>query len=241
MLLLRTTATRLHETPRRSQPLALLALALLWPFLGATVRAQGPMPRRTLTGHHFEVYSMAFSPDGKTLASGGGYLSSDLKPGEIMLWEMDTGKRLRSLTGHTGGVWSVAFSPDGKTLASSSADKTIKLWDVSSGKEKATLEGHREWVRSIAFSPDGKALASASNDTTVKVWSARSGWRGFGPPSRRGESSDGAEYGPGSGAHGSHNSSSDAQAGLATARPGRGAETARTALSGRLNRKEAIR
>lgn len=80
--------------------------------------ADDPRPIRVLGGHRFEVYSVALSPDGKTLASGGGYLGPDLKPGEIMLWDVDTGKRRESLKGHSGGVWSVAFSPDGKTLAS---------------------------------------------------------------------------------------------------------------------------
>ena len=78
---------------------------------------------------------MAFSPDGKTLASG----SSDRT---IKLWDVATGKEQATLKGHTGCVYSVAFSPDGKTLASGSEDKTIKLWDVETGKEQATLKGH---------------------------------------------------------------------------------------------------
>jgi serine/threonine protein kinase/Tol biopolymer transport system component len=134
-----------------------------------------PKPLRVLSGHRFEVYTVAFSPDGKTLASGGGYFSADLKPGEIMIWDVETGKLRESLKGHTGGVWSVAFSPDGKTLASASADKTVKLWDVKTGSAKASLEGHADWVRSVAFTPDGDSVASASNDQTIKVWDVKTG------------------------------------------------------------------
>jgi len=79
---------------------------------------------RTFEGHTSGVTSVAFSPDGKLLASG----SYD---GTIKLWEVATGSLVRTLYGHTWVVNSVAFSPDGRLLASSSADATIKLWDIS--------------------------------------------------------------------------------------------------------------
>src|SRR5262249_53240542 len=81
----------------------------------------------TLKGHKNAVSSVAFSPDGKTLASGSGDKT-------IKLWDVATGKEMASLKGHTGYVFSVAFSPDGKTLASASGDKTVKLWDVALSK-----------------------------------------------------------------------------------------------------------
>ncbi|TYQ30162.1 WD40 repeat domain-containing protein [Pseudanabaena sp. UWO310] len=114
-----------------------------------------------LEGHNKPVTSVAFSPDGKTIASG----SNDKT---IKLWNLE-GKELRTLIGHRNGVWSVAFSPDGKTIASGSSDYTIKLWNLA-GKELRTLTGHSNWVESVAFSPDGKTIASGSADHTIKLW-----------------------------------------------------------------------
>jgi parallel beta-helix repeat protein len=122
---------------------------------------------RTLSGHTSYVNSVAFSPDGKILASG--------SYKEIKLWDVATGKELRTLRGHTDRAFSVAFSPDGKILASGSEDKTIKLWDVATGTEIRTLQGHTYWVYSVAFSPDGKILASGSYDETIKLWDVATG------------------------------------------------------------------
>ncbi|MYG08147.1 T9SS type A sorting domain-containing protein, partial [Candidatus Poribacteria bacterium] len=114
-----------------------------------------------LTGHTDSVLSVAFSPDGNTLASGGG--------NGLYLWNADTGTLKNTLTGHTGAVWSVTFSPDGKILASAS-DDTVLLWDVDTGTLKSTLTGHTDSVLSVAFSPDGNTLASSSSDGTVLLW-----------------------------------------------------------------------
>ena len=109
------------------------------------------------------VESLAFSPDGSTLASGSGV-------GTVKLWKVLTGSEVLSLAGHAGSVRSVAFSPDGRTLASGSSDKTIRLWEVSTGNEVRTLTGHTDEVRCVTFSPDGHTLASGSNDKTIKLW-----------------------------------------------------------------------
>src|ERR1700681_3160439 len=92
--------------------------------------AQQPKLRATLKGHTDRVISVAYSPDGKTLASG----SSDTT---IKLWDVATGKEKATLSGHTNHVGDVVFSPDGKTLASGSEDQTIKLWAMPTGKEQA--------------------------------------------------------------------------------------------------------
>ncbi|MGH7998575.1 MAG: protein kinase domain-containing protein [Brasilonema sp.] len=117
----------------------------------------------TLKGHSSDVNSVAFSVDGKTLASG----SDD---NTIKIWSVTSQQEIRTLKGHTRWVWTVAFSGDGKTLASGSADKTIRLWNLETGQEIGILKGHAAGVSSIAFSPDGKTLASGSLDKTIKLW-----------------------------------------------------------------------
>lgn len=112
------------------------------------------------------VLSVAYSPDGQRLATGGG-------DGEIMLWSLD-GTPLLSCDGHSGRVWSVAFSPDGQRLASGGDDHTVRLWDVATGRCLQTLRGHTNWVFSVAFSPDGQLLASGG-DCTVRLWQLKTG------------------------------------------------------------------
>jgi Tol biopolymer transport system component len=130
---------------------------------------------RALNGHTGPVYSVAFSPDGKTLASGSGDET-------VKLWDPATGKGLRTLKGHAANVYTVAFSPDGKRLASVSGDfyaesrpADVKVWDPASGKELFNLKGHAGPVYHVTFSTDGKQLATAGNDRTIRVWDALSG------------------------------------------------------------------
>ncbi|WP_271253833.1 nSTAND1 domain-containing NTPase [Pseudanabaena sp. Chao 1811] len=123
----------------------------------------GMKEKNRLKGHSSGVYSIAFSPDGKQLAT-----ASD--DNTVKIWSSD-GKELQTLKGHSSGVYSIAFSPDGKQLATASADNTVKIWS-SDGKELQTLKGHSSGVYSVAFSPDGKQLATASDDNTVKIWSS---------------------------------------------------------------------
>ncbi|MDW8071839.1 MAG: zinc-ribbon domain-containing protein [Anaerolineae bacterium] len=112
------------------------------------------------------VLSVAFAPDGKTLASG-------LQDGTIRLWEVASGRELSTLCGHTEAVQSVAFAPDSRLLASGSWDGTVRLWEVASGRELSTLRGHTAAVQSVAFAPDGRLLASGSWDGTVRLWGVR--------------------------------------------------------------------
>jgi WD40 repeat protein/tRNA A-37 threonylcarbamoyl transferase component Bud32 len=110
-----------------------------------------------------DVYCVAFSPDGKFLATAD-------HDGTVKLWEASTGQRRTILLGHTDEVNCVAFSPDGKTLASASDDQTVRLWDTRSGQQQKCLPGHRGNVLCVAFSPDGKLLVSAGDDMLVKLW-----------------------------------------------------------------------
>ncbi len=115
-----------------------------------------------------EIYSVAFSPDGRLIVMGDGN-------GEIRLCQVADGRPLLILRGHTSRVWSVAFSPDSRTFASGSEDQTVRCWDASTGQCLYTLHGHTNWVYSVAFSPDGCTLASGSIDQTVRLWEVSTG------------------------------------------------------------------
>src|SRR5437867_1074028 len=129
---------------------------------------------RRLTGHRGQVNALAFSADGKTLASAAG---EPALFGEAKLWDAAEGKLLRTFESHRDAIYSVAISPDGKTLATGSYDQKIKLWEIETGKELFTLSAHNGAVFDLAFRPDGKILASASADRTVKLWNVATGKR----------------------------------------------------------------
>ncbi len=111
------------------------------------------------------ITALAFSPDGKTLASAAGFAESDIR-----LWDVATGKEIGRLEGHKACVFSLVFWPDGKKLASSSGDQTIRLWDVASRKCLDVLRGHRLEVWRLALQPDHRTLISGSKDGEVCVW-----------------------------------------------------------------------
>ncbi len=133
----------------------------------ATGQARG-QPFRDRSG----PYSMAFSPDGKILASGSG--SGD---GPIQLWDVATGQARGQPFRHRGSVFSMVFSPDGKILASGSGPGTIQLWDVATGRTIGESliaysggKGMNHVVRSLAFSPEGRVLASGGADGVIRLW-----------------------------------------------------------------------
>src|SRR5207253_5574532 len=110
--------------------------------------ALGQSPPSSFKGHTGLVFSVAFSPDGKVLATG----SFD---NTVKLWDFATGKELQTLKGHTSSIYGVAFSPDGSLLASGSQDKTIRLWNPKDGKFIKELKGHGDIVNAVIFSNDG--------------------------------------------------------------------------------------
>src|SRR6476661_8529491 len=140
------------------------------PQMQRVVPARPPTWRcvHTLVGHSNAVTSVAFSPDGATLASG----SEDKT---IEMWKLDAGKRWYTLTGHSDWVTCVAFSPDGATLASGGRDKTVQLWNLNKGRRMSALTGHAGGVEAVAFSAGGELLASGSRDKTVQLWDWQNG------------------------------------------------------------------
>jgi len=116
------------------------------------------------------VHSVAFSPDGKTLAAAS-------RNGRVGLWDVATGRERLYIVAHPGhadasfsGSPCVAFSPDGKTLATAGNDRAIRFWDPATAKELGQFQVPDGGISCIAYSPDGKSLASAGVDTTVLVW-----------------------------------------------------------------------
>ena len=127
-----------------------------------------PIPQTwTATLGRSPTHSVAFSPDGRLLASG----SQDEK---VRLWDPATRKRIRILSGHLGHVWSVAFSPDGRLLASG-GEGMVRLWDPATGQHLRTLTDRQDSTFQVTFSPDGRLLASGSRDKTVRLWNPATG------------------------------------------------------------------
>ncbi|MEG4347698.1 serine/threonine-protein kinase [Microcoleus sp. A003_D6] len=171
-----TPAPRTIPAPQRTPvvqnavPPTIAGTILPVPPMQRVVPARAPTWRcvHTLVGHSNAVTSVAFSPDGATLASG----SEDKT---IEMWKLDAGKRWYTLTGHSDWVTCVAFSPDGATLASGGRDKKIHIWDLNKGKWWYALTGHSDRVSAVAFSRDGQVLASGSRDKTVQLWNLNKG------------------------------------------------------------------
>jgi WD40 repeat protein len=112
--------------------------------------------------------SVAFSPDGKTLAVG-------RFTENCFLFDADTGKLQSTLSGHGASARSLAFSPDGQTLAVGSYDQRIRLWDWQAGKVRQTLTGQEDKVYRLAYTPDGKVLVSGGANGSLCLWDAASG------------------------------------------------------------------
>jgi len=121
--------------------------------------------RVVLRGHDDWVRGVAWSPDGRRLAT----TSRDRT---ARIWDAGSGSELTVLRGHDDWVWDVAWSPDGRRLATASNDHTVRIWDTEAGRELAVLHGHDDEVWRVGWSPDGRRLATGSRDRTVRVWDA---------------------------------------------------------------------
>ena len=136
--------------------------------------AAGEKPLLTIPHEISANNSVAVSPDGRLIASGGPVEEGNTQT--VQIWDAQTGAVLKKpLKGHRGHLWTVAFSPDSRYLASGSWDSTVKVWDLKAldSAEPITLPGHSGYIYSVAFSPDGRRLASASgyaDHGEVKVW-----------------------------------------------------------------------
>jgi WD40 repeat protein len=161
---------RVRETWRRNPGLAMTLLndvehcpPKLRDFTWGYLRSRAQNDRATLTGHTGRVNSVAWSPNGKEIASCG-------QDGLVKFWDAGSGKETASLVAHGGGVTALAFSLQGELLATAGADGTVKLWDVASRKIVGTFFGHLGTVRAVAISPDATSLVSGGDDGTVRFW-----------------------------------------------------------------------
>jgi WD40 repeat protein len=158
----RTLATGLEPWPETYEYYDCRDTVQLWDVsTGQSLRfLEGDVPGHEGPG---VVCSVAFSPDGSTLASG-------TRNRSIKLWDVATGERRRTLPWLGGYVEAVAFSPDGATLASGDEAGVVALWDVAADRKPHKLKGHEGAVHSVAFSPEGRLVASGSGDATIKLW-----------------------------------------------------------------------
>ena len=128
--------------------------------------------RASLQGHRGIVMSVAWNPDGRRLASGGGGRGVS---GELVVWEVSSGEPLHAWSEPGTIVYALAWGPTGTLLLSGDSDGMLRWWDVQRGECLRVQKGHEGAVQSLSVSPDGKMLASCGDDNTIQVWDLQSG------------------------------------------------------------------
>ncbi|UUO09121.1 hypothetical protein M4951_12590 [Blastopirellula sp. J2-11] len=119
--------------------------------------------QQTIRGHRDAIYSVAFSPDARVLATG----SYDK---DAIIWDRQSGAPLETLTGHNDAIYDLAFRNDSKVLATCSADRTVKLWDIATGERLETFGEALDETNAVCFSPAGDRVAAAGADNRIRVW-----------------------------------------------------------------------
>jgi eukaryotic-like serine/threonine-protein kinase len=145
---------------------------------------------RAILRHPDRVLSVAYSPDGKTIAVAGGDWERGTRKGFVRLWDVASGRELATLALGCDIEFAVAFSPDGKTLAWCGRDRIITLWDLDQNRACAICVGHEGTIRALAFHPDGDRMVSAGFDGTLRFWNTATGLEDGKPIRLGGRSSD---------------------------------------------------
>jgi WD40 repeat protein len=134
-------------------------------YLASAAGSFTDAPERVVPAHKDIIHALAFSPDGKLLAT----CSYDRL---IKLWDVASGELVQTLKDHSDAVYGVAFNSDGQLLASAAADRAVKVWDVATGKRLYTLGDSTDWVYAVTWSPDGRHLTAAGIDKSIRIWEA---------------------------------------------------------------------
>jgi WD40 repeat protein len=125
---------------------------------------------KELIGHGMRVNALDVSPNSRFIVSAG--------RDTVLVWDIESGKKLWDLNGHNWGITSSVFHPDNRLIATCSwGDELVMFWDMQTGKLLKSLPGHWDALRSLAFSPDGKLLVSGANNGIILVWRID-----YGPP-----------------------------------------------------------